>query len=69
MPAKLASLLKMQERLRTNSDAWAAHVDKNPDHPQALQYLRLATDCANLERDIDLLTKLILEAKKPAGTC
>ena len=69
MSDRLASLLKMQERLRSNSDALAAQVDQNPDDPLALQYLRLAADCANLERDIDLLTRLVLEAETPDGTC
>ena len=69
MPDRLATLAKMQERLRENSEALAAQVDENPDDPQALQYLRLAADCANLERDIDLLSKLLLAEEEPDGTC
>ena len=68
MPDRLATLSKMQERLRANSEALAAQVDENPDDPHALQYLRLAADCANLERDVDLLTLLLLEAETPDGT-
>ena len=68
MPDRLATLAKMQERLRDNSEALAAQVDENPDDPQALQYLRLAADCANLECDIDLLSKLLLADEKPGGT-
>jgi hypothetical protein len=68
MPDELATLAKMQERLRENSEALAAQVDENPDDPQALQYLRLAADCANLERDIDLLSKLLLAEEEPDGT-
>ena len=69
MPDRLATLAKMQERLRENSEALAAQVDVNPDDPQALQYLRLSADCANLERDIDLLSKLLLAEEEPDGTC
>jgi len=58
----------MQQRLRTSSEALAAKVDENPDDPHALQYLRLAADCANLERDVDLLSKLVLETEEPDGT-
>ena len=68
MPDTLATLSRMQGRLRANSEALTAQVDENPDDPQALQYLRLAADCANLERDVDLLTKLLLETEKPDGT-
>jgi hypothetical protein len=68
MPETLATLSKMQERLRTSSEALAAKVDENPDDPHALQYLRLAADCANLERDADLLSKLLLYAEEPDGT-
>ena len=69
MPDRLATLAKMQERLRENSEALAAQVEVNPDDPQALQYLRLAADCANLERDLDLLSKLLLAEEEPDGTC
>ena len=68
MPQTLVTLSNMQERLRASSEALAAKVDENPDDPHALQYLRLAADCANLERDVDLLTLLLLEAEKPDGT-
>ena len=68
MPQTLATLSKMWGRLRASSEALAAKVDENPDDPHALQYLRLAADCANLERDVDLLTQLLLEAEKPDGT-
>ncbi len=57
MPQRLATLSEMRGRLRENSEALAAKVDENPDDPHALQYLRLAADCANLERDVDLLTR------------
>jgi HD-like signal output (HDOD) protein len=69
MPDRLATLAKMQERLRENAEALASQVDENPDGPQALQYLRLAADCANLECDIDLLSKLLLAGEEPDGTC
>ena len=46
----------------------AAKVDENPDDLRALQYLRLAADCANLERDVDLLTQLLLKLEKPDRT-
>ena len=68
MPQTRATLSKMRGRLRASSEALAARVDENPDDPRALQYLRLAADCANLERDVDLLTLLLLEAEKPDGT-
>lgn len=68
MPDKLATLAKMQERLRANSEALASKVDENPDDPNTLQYLRLAADCANLEREVDLLSKLLLDAADPDGT-
>jgi hypothetical protein len=68
MPDTRATLSKMREGLRTSSEALAAKVDQDPDDPHALQYLRLAADCANLERDVDLLTLLLLEAEKPDGT-
>jgi hypothetical protein len=68
MPQRLATLSKMRERLRASSEALAAKVDENPDDPHALQYLRLAADCANLERDVDLLTQLLLEVARPDGT-
>jgi len=68
MPDRLATLAKLQERLRASSEALAAKVDENPNDQRALQYLRLAADCANLERDIDLLSKLALEAETPNGT-
>jgi hypothetical protein len=68
MPQTRATLSKMRERLRASSEALAAKVDDNPDDPHALQYLRLAADCVNLERDVDLLTLLILEAETPDGT-
>ena len=69
MPDRLATLAKMQERLRASSEALAAKVDDNPDDPHALQYLRLAADCANLERDVDQLSKLLLATEEPDGTC
>ena len=68
MPDTRATLSKMRERLRASSDALAAKVDQNPDDPHALQYLRLAADCANLERDVDLLNLLLLEVENPDGT-
>jgi hypothetical protein len=68
MPQRLATLSKMRERLRASSEALAAKVDENPDDPHALKYLRLAADCANLERDVDLLTQLLLEVATPDGT-
>jgi hypothetical protein len=68
MPQRLATLSEMRGRLRASSEALAAKVDENPDDPHALQYLRLAADCANLERDVDLLTQLLLEVATPDGT-
>ena len=68
MPQTLVTLSKMRERLRTSSESLAAKVDENPDDPNALQYLRLAADCANLERDAVLLTQILLEVEKPDGT-
>lgn len=68
MPQTLATLSKMWGRLRASFEVLAAKVDENPDDPHALQYLRLAADCANLEREVDLLTQLLLEAEKPDGT-
>ena len=35
---------------------------------QIWRLARLAADCANLERDVDLLSQLLLEVKKPDGT-
>ena len=68
MPDRLVTLSKMRGRLRESSEALAAKVDENPDDPHALRYLRLAADCANLERDVDLLSKLLLEVETPDGT-
>jgi hypothetical protein len=68
MPQRLATLSEMRGRLRASCEALAAKVDENPDDPHALQYLRLAADCANLERDVDLLTQLLLEVARPDGT-
>ena len=65
---RLATLSKIRERLRASSEALAAKVDENPGDPHALQSLRLAADCANLERDVDLLTKLLLAEEEPDGT-
>ena len=69
MPDTLTTLSKIRKRLRASSEALAAQVDENPDDPHALKHLRLAADCANLELDIDLLTKLLLEEEEPDGTC
>jgi hypothetical protein len=66
MVEQLAAILRLKQNLR---EAAVHMVDEAGAHPDnAPKYLRLARHCRQVEREIDIAAKWILDTTKSEGT-
>jgi hypothetical protein len=68
MIEELSAMLRLKENLRDAVVRLANEAENNPDDRVALEYLRLVTKCQELEREIDIATKEVLDCAATKGT-
>jgi hypothetical protein len=63
----LAAVLHLKKHLRDAAARLAEEAETTPNDRLASEYLRLVTQCQQLEREIDLVAKLVLSMEEPKG--
>jgi len=64
----LAAFLQLKKHLHDAAERLAEEAETTPNDRFATEYLRLVTQCQQLEREIDLVAKLVLSIEAPKGT-
>jgi hypothetical protein len=67
MLVKLAELSKLRLILHVGAEDLTAEAENHPEAPAALKFLMLASKIKELERQIELLTKELLNNEAPLG--
>ena len=67
MLAKLAELTKLRLVLQKGAEELAAEAETHPQAVAALGFLTLASKIKKLDRDIEVLTKELLNNEVPLG--
>jgi hypothetical protein len=63
----LAAVLHLKKHLRDAAARLAQEAETTPNDEFASGYLRLVMQCQQLEREIDLVAKLVLSMEEPRG--
>jgi hypothetical protein len=67
MLVKLAELTKLRQVLQAGAERFAAEAETHPESPAAFEFLRIAAKIKELERQIEMLTKDLLNDQIPQG--
>jgi hypothetical protein len=68
MLVKLAELTKLRKILQAGAEQFAAEAETHPESPAAFEFLRIAASkIKELERQIEMLTKDLLNDQIPQG--
>jgi hypothetical protein len=67
MLAKMAELTKLRLVLKKGAQELTAEAETHPESVAALEFLRIASKIAELDRQIELLTKDLLNSQAPLG--
>jgi hypothetical protein len=67
MLAKMAELTKLRLVLKQGAEELTAEAETHPESMAALEFLRIASKIAELDRQIELLTKDLLNSQEPLG--
>ena len=67
MLAKLAELTKLRQALQAGAEQFAAEAETHPESPAAFEFLRIAAKIKELERQIEVLIKDLLNDQIPQG--
>jgi hypothetical protein len=65
--SELIQLVKLQKDLQQGVEALVHGLETHTDSPTYSAYFQIANRCMRLERDIDLLTRELLELEQPRG--
>ena len=67
MLAKLADLTKLRQTLQAGAEQFVTEAETHPESPAAFEFLRIASKIKELERQIEVLTKDLLNDQIPQG--
>jgi hypothetical protein len=67
MLVKLAELTKLRQVLQAGAEQFTAEAETHPESPAAFEFLKIASKIKELERQIEVLTKELLNDQVPQG--
>ena len=67
MLGKLAELSKLRQVLQAGAEQFTAEAENHPESPAAFEFLKIASKIKELERQIEVLSKDLLNDQMPQG--